>query len=197
MSTDLDAPVIQKILGFLASGVPPSAAASAAGVDPSYVSQLLDNEQFKLQLYEKSAARLQKDVEHDTKIETVEARALAAIEQKLPFVRSALEAARIFQILNNSKKRALANAAPADSNLGGVTIVLPRAIAKTMELRLNTTQQVIEVEGRTMAPLPSRQLPAVLAERNKQKAADAVRAEELLETAAPVHTVINGVVRVL
>lgn len=197
MSTDLSSPLIQKLLGFLSSGVPPAAAASAAGVDPSYVSQLLDNESFRLALYEKSAERLEQDVKHDSRIESVEAKALAAIEQKLPFIRSAMEAAKIFQILNNSKKRAMTKNAAPESGLGSVTIVLPRAIATSLDLRVNTQQQVIEVAGRTMAPLPSKNLPEILAARQKQIAADSQRAEQVLENVNPLSTVIGGVVRVL
>lgn len=198
MSTDLSSPKIQKILGYLAAGVQPAVAASAAGVDPSYVSQLLDQEPFRLELYQRSAERLETAVAHDTKTESVEAKALAMIEQKLPFVRSAIEAAKIFQILNNSKKKAIApNSSGGDASVGGVTIVLPRAALKGIELRVNTQQQVIEVEGRTMAPLPSKQLPAILEARNKQKLLDGERAESLLETATPLHTTIGGVVRVL
>lgn len=166
MSTDLTNPLITKLLSFLAAGVAPSIAASATGCDPSYVSQLLENEQFKEELYKRSAKELEKDIQHDSSIEAVEAKALAAIEQKLPFIRTAAEAAKIFSILNSAKKRAIAPANPVDAGgLSTVTFVLPRAALRSIELKMNTQQQVIEVEGRTMAPLPSSQLPAILAAR--------------------------------
>lgn len=166
MSTDLTNPLITKLLSFLAAGVAPSIAASATGCDPSYVSQLLENEQFKEELYKLSAKELEADLAHDSTIESVEAKALKAIEDKLPFVRSAAEAAKIFSILNNAKKRATVPANPMDAGgLSTVTFTLPRAALRSIELKMNPQQQVIEVEGRTMAPLPSNQLPAILASR--------------------------------
>lgn len=179
-----------RLLGYLAAGVSQTAAASAVGVDPSYVSQLLEQDDFKIALVERSAGRLQKAIDHDESIESLETKAARVIEQKLPFVRNALEAARIFQILNSSKKRAVAS---PDSSQGAggvqsVTIVLPKAAA--VSLRMNTQNQVIEVEGRAMAPLPSRNLPAL-------QEAEAARAKQLLDTATPQHTIIDGVVRVL
>lgn len=121
MSTDLTNPLITKLLSFLAAGVAPSIAASATGCDPSYVSQLLENEQFKEELYKLSAKELEADLAHDSTIESVEAKALKAIEDKLPFVRSAAEAAKIFSILNNAKKRATVPANPMDA--GGLSTV--------------------------------------------------------------------------
>lgn len=172
MSTDLSDPLVTKLLSFLAAGVAPTIAASAAGCEPSYVSQLLDNEAFKQELYKLSAKELEKDLEHDTKIEDVEAKALKAIADRLAFVRTPMEAAKIFSILNNAKKRTAVPTNPMDAGgLSTVTFTLPRAALKSIELRMNSQQQVIEVEGRTMAPLPSSQLPAVLAARNAAKAA--------------------------
>lgn len=179
-----------KLISLLAAGVPPSAAASAAGVEPSYVSQLLETEDFREALLVASSARLEEAIAHDKTVESLESKTLRAIEQKLPFVRSAMEAAKIFQILNNSKKRALTD---RDANAGGgnvqlVTIVLPKAAA--VNLRLNSQQQVIEVEGRTMAPLPSRELP-------KLQEADSKRAAEVLANVDPLKTTLNGVTLVL
>lgn len=158
-----------KIASLLAAGAPQAAVAAAVGCDPSRISQLLSDTQFQELLATKGTARLQAAIDHDTSIESLEAKALRAVEQKLPFVRGPMEAAKIFQILNNSKKRAPANQTPDQHNVQIVQVILP-AQART-SLRTNSQNQVIEVEGRTMATLPSKALPQ--------------RAAELLKTATP------------
>jgi hypothetical protein len=194
----LSDPIKEKLIGYLASGVSQTAAAKAVGVDDSYVSQLLALPDFRQAILDISATRLHEAVQHDDNIESIEKKALRVLDQKLPYVRSAMEAAKIFATLNSAKKRAIDGA--ANSGTGGaasVTIVLPRAAG--VSLRLNTSNQVIEVEGRTMAPLPSRVLPKLVEEvRAKHRAADAERAAELLDSVStPMQTVIGGVVRVL
>lgn len=183
-------PTRDKLLSLMGAGVPAVAAARAAGVTEAYVSQLLDTEDFRTALIEASAGRLEAAIKHDETVESLEAKTLRIIEQKLPFVRSAMEAAKVFQILNNSKKRAVAD--PNSSQGAGgtqiVTLVLPKA--SRTSIKLNSANQVIEVDSRTMAPLPSRELPAL-------QQADAERAKKLLDQAAPMNTVIDGVVRVL
>lgn len=178
-----------KLLELMGAGIPPSAAAAAVGVDPSYVSQLLDTDEFRAALVEASAGRIQAALEHDNTVEGLEKKLLRVIEQKLPFVRNPMEAAKIFQILNNSKKRLVTGSDSSNANQGVqmVTIVLPKAAA--VNIKVNTANQVIDVAGRTMAPLPSRELP-------KLQEADAARAVTVLENAEKV-TTIGGVVRVL
>jgi hypothetical protein len=152
----------EKLLGYLAAGVAPLVAANAAGVEPGYVTQLLQQEDFRQALALKGSELLEGALSHDRKLDKLEDKALNMVEQKLPFVRTATEAAKIFQTLNASKRRAMATDTNT-SNLGAqtVTIVLPQAAAAF--IKVNTTNQVIEVEGRTMAPLPSRSLPALQA----------------------------------
>lgn len=189
-------PIKEKLLSLLSIGVSQAAAARAVGVEDAYVSQLMTLPEFRQEILNLSAANLQKSLEHDESIDKVENKALAALEAKLPFTRSALEAARIFQILNSSKRRSIAG--EGTPNQGGATIVqltLPKAASAT--LRLNSTNQVIEVEGRAMATLPSKNLPELAKIKSEQRVADQKAAEERLKETTPMHTVIGGVVRVL
>lgn len=190
-------PVREKLLGLLAAGVSQGSAALAVGVTDGYVSQLLQDESFSALLTERRGVSLVTAIAHDSRVESVEAKALHAVEQKLPFVRNAMEAARIFQILNSSKKRLQVSGSQAES-LGAqqVTIVLPKAAA--VQITMNSINQVIEVQGRSMATLPSRSLPSLAADVvEKKRITDESKAATLLESMATVSTVINGVERVL
>lgn len=193
-------PIKGKLVGFLAAGVPPSAAASAAGVTPAYVTQLLDDDEFRSAIVEASAASLEAAIAKDTKVEDIKTKALRVIEQKLPFVRTALEAARIYKMLDDTKKQApTGNQQTGQAGITMVNIFLPRAAGGS--LKLNTLNQVIEVDGKTMATLPSRELPALAASqvaiKNAMEQRDTDKAAEVLDRVSPMSTVIGGVVRVL
>ena len=181
----------EKLLGFLAAGVPQTAAALACGCSDSYVSQLLTEDSFRTLLAERQSGKLATAVAHDESLEATEARALAALSSKLPFVKGPLEAARIFQILNSAKKRVLEAPNVGAAGSQQVTIVLPKAAQ--VYIQMNAQRQVIEVEGRSMATLPSKALPALSA---RLKEADEQRAELVLENVRR-ETVIGGVVCVL
>lgn len=163
-------PVREKLASLLAAGVTKTAAALAVGVDPSYLSQLLEDEKFRTAVAEKSAGRIQEDLAHDDTIESTEAQALKVLAAKLPYIKSAGEAAKIFSILNKAEKRATpANQSQDAAGMQVVSLTIPKA-AK-VNIQINAQNQVIDVEGRSMAPLPSSALPKLLADKQAQEVA--------------------------
>lgn len=206
MSTQLLDPTREKLLGFLAGGVSQTAAALACGVSDGYVSQILAEPEFMAALAERSVAKLETALQHDDSIEGAEADALKILKQKLPFVRSAVEAARIFKVLNEANKRAAPATNQRPESLGAqqVTLVLPKAAA--VHIQMNSSKQVIEIAGRSMATLPSNALPALNATRaqsiedarEKAKTADTLAAQKILDTLQDrPATKIGGVMKVL
>ena len=73
---------------------------------PSYVSQLLaEDESFAEAVAVARVATLEEDVAVDNTVKATESKALKLISDRLGQVKSAMDAARIYQILNNSKRR--------------------------------------------------------------------------------------------
>lgn len=200
MSGNHDSAIVDKLLGFLAAGASQTVAASAAGCSDGYVSQLVQEPWFLERLAELRSSRLSADIKHDDLLAETERRALEAVNAKLPFIKSAADAARVFSILNSARRQVAADSAASAGSAAvqQVTIVLPQAAAA--RIKINSSQQVIEVEGRSMAPMPSRALPALqkqVVEANLVQK-DNKRATDLLNKLdAPMHTVIGGVVKVL
>jgi hypothetical protein len=164
MSQSLDV-TQEKLVGFIAAGVSQNAAALACGVSDGYISQQLDLPEVREAIALLKAATLEDTVKHDSDIFTVEKNALKAIGDKLPYIRNAMDAARIFQIVNNAKRAAsLTGDGQRPESLGAqqVTFVLPKAAA--IQIAFNSTNQVTEINGRSMATLPSRALPKLSAE---------------------------------
>ncbi|MFZ3167700.1 MAG: hypothetical protein WA130_08800 [Candidatus Methanoperedens sp.] len=151
-----------RIIAYLGQGIQQSIVATSCGVTPAYISQLLELEDVREEVAQIRAKHLDSALEVDSSIERIERAALKQVEQKLPFVRSAMEAAKIFATLNSAKKKTAGTDQNSDALAAQqVTVTLPRGAA--IHFKLNESNQVIEVEGRTMAPLPSKALPALQA----------------------------------
>ena len=194
-------PTRVKLLGLLGAGVSQTSAALACGISDGYVTQLLADPDFIAALANQRTEKLETAIKHDDTIESVEAKALKTLDAKLAFVRNPLEAARIFQILNAAKKRAVVtDSRPEALGAQQVSIVLPKAAA--VHITMNTANQVIDIAGRSMATLPSKSLPTLQAQtvvaKEAAKEKDTARAAAILEqVTAPQKTIINGVVKVL
>lgn len=149
-----------KIIAYLGQGIQQSIVATSCGVTPAYISQMLELEDVRLEVAQLRAKHLDSALEVDSSIERIERLALKQIESKLPFVKTAVEAAKIFATLNNSKKKTAGTDQGSDALAAQqVTVTIPRGAA--IHFKMNESNQVIEVEGRTMAPLPSKALPAL------------------------------------
>lgn len=153
--------VRDKIISYLGQGISQAVTAEACGVTASYVSQLLDEEGVQQEIAKLRAGKLQRDLEVDDSLANIEKDALAAVGKKLPYVKGPLEAAKIFQILNAARKRSEVGKDADAAESMSVTLVIPKAANVLIEV--NSRQQVIAVNDQSIAPLPSKALPAMAA----------------------------------
>jgi len=210
MSTSLR----EKIVKYLAQDIQQSVVASSCGVTASYITQLLELPEVREEISLLKAKRLEVAIENDEGLDKLESRALQMVEQKLPYVKSAIEAVKIAQTLNGMKRKNTASDPSADAVAAQqVTITIPRGA--NLLFKMNSDNQVIEVEGRTMAPLPSKALPGLQARlageasvmdleisgpatpvthKAKQEAKDSARASTILRD---LTTYMDGVAIVL
>jgi len=150
----------EKIISYLGQGIQQSVVASSCGVTPAYISQLLEVQEVRDEIALLQAGQLEKALTSDAKMDDVEKLALRIVEQKLPYVKSAGEAAGIFAKLNGAKRKA-ATGKDANDALAAQQVIIQIPKSASLHFKLNSTNQIIEVEGRTMAPLPSSALPAL------------------------------------
>ena len=149
-----------KIIKYLGQGIQQSIVASSCGVTPAYISQMLELEDVRSAIAAEQAGQLEVALESDANIERIEKKALAMVETRLPMVTSAMEAAKIFATLNASKKKVTAGARTEDAiSAQQVVITVPRGAS--IHFKVSEQNQVIEVDGRSMAPLPSSGLAAL------------------------------------
>lgn len=176
MSTSLR----EKIVKYLAADIQQSVVASSCGVTPAYITQLLELPEVREEISLLRAAKLERSLETDDTLDSLEVAALKQVKDRLPFVRTAVEAVRIASTLNGMKRKATPDASADAVAAQSVTITVPRGAS--LMFKMNANNQVIEVEGRTMAPLPSKALPG-LQQRLTDKTSDGITDLQV----APVH----------
>jgi hypothetical protein len=154
--------VRDQIIGLLGAGVSQTVAASAAGVSDGYVSQLLKEDGVLQEIALKRASVVSDAIEMDTTIQRAEKRALEKVVSMIPMARSLGEATKAFQVLNGARKHAEGSILPEAAGVQAVTILLPRAA--NIMIQMDSRQNIVEVAGKSIAPMPSKLLPK-LAER--------------------------------
>lgn len=212
----------EKIVALLSQGFSPSVVAAACAVTPSWITQVSQEDEVREAIAIARSKKLEANAKVDESIDELEQSALSVLKQKLPYVRSPVEAAKVFSLLNKAIRRN--SGLEAGSGDGGteVRIMLPRSVAASVNIQINGQSQVVEVAGRSLATMPSAGLPALAARRaetNKLPAPmisasdliatdvtarmeqkDSERATELLKSLGKIRdmtTVINGVQCVL
>jgi len=169
-----------KVIEMLSRGYSQAVVAAAVGCDDSYISQILADTETRDLISARRLSVLESRVEVDDSIETLEKQALARVKQLLPLVTKPMEALRIFEVMNKAEKKTK-DPVEQEAKSQVVNITLPQVAA--VAFKLSPDRQVVEIEGRSMATLPSQQLNAKLAERQAARTpliADGQTASELL-----------------
>lgn len=142
-----------KILKLLGSGLAPSVVSSAVGCDPSYVSRLLADQDFALEVAKLRCAEVEKGILTDEKYDLLENKLLEKLENVLTFMvrpRDILEAIRV---INAAKRRATPGLVAESGPSKIINLTIP--IAVVAKFQLNGTGEVVEIEGRTLTNLPA------------------------------------------
>lgn len=145
----------ERILQLLGSGLAPVVVAQTVGCDPSYISQLLSEEQFAMEVAKLRAAGLEKVTARDNKYDELEDTFLAKLEELVPFMLKPREVLDAISRLNAAKRRAQVGMA-ASGEVGRTTIiqlVLPVSVVKNFEL--NSDGEVTKVGDRNLVNLPA------------------------------------------
>jgi hypothetical protein len=157
----------ERIKQLLGTGLPTGIVASTVGCDPSYISQLMENENFHDEVLHLRAGKAEKAVARDGSWDNIEELALQQAEKVLPFITRPQELIRIAAMANSAKRRATEFASGSESAAPTVTLVLPESAS--IHFQMNMNSQVIEVDGRSLQALPTKTLAAQLAARRENR----------------------------
>lgn len=157
-----------KILELLGNGLSPEIVASAAGVTPSYISQLLSEEAFATRVTELRFQNLQAATDRDRKYDNIEDQLLAKMQDLLPMMYKPMEVMRAITIINGAKRRGAS--APEHQHINNTVVNLTIPMQTLQRFTTNSMNQVVEIQSESQSPqtlitMPSAQLLSSLSSR--------------------------------
>ena len=151
-----------KITALLGQGHSPELVATIIGCDPSYISQLLENETFRNEVSELRVQSLQAASERDKKWDTLEDKLLDKLHTVVDFVIKPREILALLAAANNAKRRGATAQESITINNQVVNLLMPTKL--TTIFTVNQNNQVIGVGDKSMLTMPSKNIEALLAE---------------------------------
>lgn len=147
-----------RILAYLGQGVKPADVASIVGCSPSYVSQLLSNEEFKTQV-----VSLRTDATKETSEDKVltnrylamEHKLLGAMESQLAFAELPAITRALEVVANRQEKRLSRLQAPALVQPVNAQVVVQLTLPSHAipEYSINQAKEVVAIDNKAIAPL--------------------------------------------
>lgn len=150
-----------KIAKLLGLGFPAERVANAVGCEPSYVSQLLSQDDFRDKVQEHKLLNLTAATERDQRADRVEEKLLVMVEQDIDRTqghcfKSTADKVRILTQINGLKRRgANADGAVTQVNNTVVQLVMPTWIKKQYEVVTDINNQIIEVDKTCLVSMQS------------------------------------------
>jgi KaiC/GvpD/RAD55 family RecA-like ATPase len=151
-----------KIKALLGQGHSPELVATIIGCDPSYISQLLENETFRNEVSELRVQSLQAATERDKKWDSLEEKLLNKLHDAVDFVIKPREILAILSVANAAKRRGATATESITINNQVVNLLMPTKL--TTIFTVNQNNQVIGVGDKSMLTMPSKNIGALLAE---------------------------------
>ncbi len=121
---------IERALSLLGSGVSAEATAAALGVSPSYVSQLLADEDFSEEVVKLRYSRLQAHNIRDGAYDGIEDELLHKLRKSLPLMIRPDQILKAIQVVNGAKRRGQSAPERVDAGATIVQITLPTQIVQ-------------------------------------------------------------------
>jgi hypothetical protein len=161
MAAHVDMEMMKKLLAL---DLPHVQIASALGCTDSYISQCLENAEFKAAVSTLRITRLTAASARDDKIDRLEDKVLDNLEKTIPYIMRPKDALDAFKILNAAKRTSQQGVNSQNGGAGTgqlVTILLPVGISS--QFVRNANNEIIEAGGRSLAALPSKVLQQMAA----------------------------------
>ena len=149
----------ERIINYLGSGISPSQVANAVGCDPSYISQMLANEEIAQAVSAKKMGVLTAVAERDRKLDALEDTLIAKAETALssPFACiKPMEAIRALHTINSLKRRG--DTVNQHVNTGAVTVKVSLPKITMMQFTVDINNQVIKADDTSLVTMASGQV---------------------------------------
>lgn len=145
--------LIDRIKDLLGSGLTPATIAVSLGCDASYITQLLSDDQFRAAVQDLKFKNLRAAALRDEELDNLEDVLLSKLKTALPMMVQPALLLKSFQVINGAKRRATPVQEQTIIHNNIVNLEFPTATS--VQFRSNPKNEIIEVEGRPLATLPS------------------------------------------
>lgn len=150
-------------LQLLAQGLQPAIVAATIGVEESYISQLMKDEDFAEELESVRLKRTEEDQNYDAKMDRIEDAYLDRINDKMRLA-DLRQSVSAFRVLNNAKRRRDRSIAHNPIQLG-IAIHLQMPASMVPQYVLNQQSEIVEVDGKLMASATPRGVEKLLEDK--------------------------------
>lgn len=146
----------ERAMKLLGAGISADQVASALGVTPSYISQLLATESFSSLVSEARYNNLQKHNARDSALDSLEDKLIEKMDRSLPLMTKPESIMRALQIVNAAKRRGASAPNSIVNSQNIVNIILPQKI--TQKFTTNVHNQVISAGTQNLLTIQSASL---------------------------------------
>lgn len=133
-----------KALDLLGAGINAETVSSALGVSPSYISQLLSEEEFAAEVTRRKILNLQAATNRDKEYDDLEDELVEKLKNSIPMMVRPMEILKSIQIINAAKRRGQTGIAPTSDLNKIVQLSLPVSILNQFSVVINENKQVIK-----------------------------------------------------
>jgi len=162
-----------RALALLGTGLTAETVASALGVTPARISQLLSDEEFARQVTDLKFQNLQKHNIRDTTYDTLEDSLLEKFQEMMPLLTRPMEILKAMHVINSAKRRGQSTPDAIHTQQTIVQLNMPVQVIAKFAKDINN--QVIEAGNQTLLTIPSNKLRE-LSKEYKNGSSDETRA---------------------
>lgn len=151
-----------RALKLLGDGLSPDVVASALGVSPSRISQLLSEENFAQEVAELRYKNLAAHTERDGKYDDLEDKLLKKLEGTLSMLFDPMKIAKILQTINQAKRRGAQAPEHLTEKSAVVHLNMPTQIIQ--QFIKNTNNQIVKIDDQDLITVQSSNMSKLLAQ---------------------------------
>jgi len=151
----------ERALKLLGDGFAPEQVASAIGVSPSRISQLLSDESFSQQVAELRYKTLAAHTERDSAYDSIEDQLLIKLKSSLSMLFDPMKIVKILQVINAAKRRGQSSQEQISAAQTVVQLNMPTQIYQQFVTNINN--QVIKAGSQDLITVQSSQMAGLLA----------------------------------
>jgi hypothetical protein len=149
-----------RVIQLLGSGLSAEVVATAVGCEPSYISQLLADDEFAKKVSELRIQNLQAATKRDNKWDEIEDKLLDKLKDSVEYIMKPREILAALATVNSAKRRGATAQESLTINNTVVNLTLPQKAVHNFVV--NQTNQVIGVNDQSLLTMPSMNVKSLL-----------------------------------